>query len=193
MTNQQTELKTIMDFHGIKLPVVTHDGIEYVPLRPIITLLDLDWRRAKSTAFNGDNAVLYGTKLLLPPVIALENEPRLTQEIAFIMLKRVFGYLCRINTNQMRVQGNVLGAEYLLKLQEEWADALYQYETTGIAIKQSKSVAHRELSQLLRMRSQCKGTAEHNAISNMIKNCFIELGEQMPEDQQQSLSFGAQP
>lgn len=137
MSNQQTELKTIMDFHGIKLPVVTHDGIDYVPLKPICNLLNLDWKSAKKASFNGDNPVLYGTTTLLVPVITFEKEVNLPNSATFIKLKRVYGYLNGVSTNALRARGNISGAEYLLKLQEEWSEALYQYETTGAAFKDS--------------------------------------------------------
>lgn len=191
--SNKTELANIMPFYGINLVVVKFDGAYYVPLKPIVDLIGLDWRTAKNTVFSGDNAILYATKRLLPPQIASGGGDMPPQEAVYIALDRVYMYLAKTNTSKIKQQGNILAAEYLLNLQIEWAKAIFQYETTGIAIKQSKSAAHRELSQLLRMRSQCKGTAEHSAISNMIKNCFIELGEQMPEDPQQSLSFGAQP
>ncbi|MCI4412139.1 MAG: hypothetical protein JHC38_10755 [Thiotrichales bacterium] len=185
--SKQTELSNIMPFYGINLIVVKHDSQLYVPLKPIVDLIGISWRNAKITAFSGDNVILYATKRLLSPQFASGGEDIIPQEAVYIALDRVYMYLAKTNTNKIKQHGNVLAAEYLLNLQIEWAKAIYQYETAGIAIKQGKSVAHRELAQLLRMRSQCKGIAEHNAIGNMIKDCFIELGQQMPEDPQQQL------
>ena len=46
------------------------------------------------------------------------------------------------------MQGNTAAADMLVKLHEEWAQALFDYETTGIAVKQSHNSRLKELMQL---------------------------------------------
>ena len=56
----------------------------------------------------------------------------------FIHLDRAYMFLTRVDTNRMRAQGNVQGADAFLVLQQEWATALHAYEIDGIAVKKER-------------------------------------------------------
>lgn len=58
-------------------------------------------------------------------------------DMVCIRFDRVAMYLARVNTSRLRSNGNVSSADYLLALQQEWADALHSYETYGIAVKKN--------------------------------------------------------
>ncbi|MCI4412138.1 MAG: hypothetical protein JHC38_10750 [Thiotrichales bacterium] len=187
--NQQTELKTIIDFHGIKLPVVIHDGMDYVPLRPISDMLNLVWNSAKRTAFDGDNATLYGTALLNLPKLAAYFDTSVEKTEVFIRLKSTSMYLARASTNMMKAKGNLSGAEYLLKMQEEWADALYQYETKGVAYKES---AIKDLKSLIDAMHKLPIGKDKQRMQQLISATLDKMSIPSLDDKQQQLPLGAQ-
>ena len=55
---------SLLPFHGMYLLVVEAQGVQYVPFRPVVDLLGLDWRMARRTAFSADNAELYALQEL---------------------------------------------------------------------------------------------------------------------------------
>lgn len=188
MTNQQTELKTIMDFHGIKLPVVTHDGIDYVPLKPISDMLCLTWKVTKHTVSGKNNADLYGTKELYPPSIASLWNPRVPQLEVFIELESTIIYLARLNLNHLEANGNEVGAAYIRKLHHEWKKALYQYETTGAAFKDS---AVKDLKALIDAMHKLPAGDNKQRLQRLISSTIDRMGIPNIPDPQQQLTLGA--
>ena len=45
----QTRIKTIFHFHELSLPVIEHEGGEFVPVKPIIEHIGMNWRTALRT------------------------------------------------------------------------------------------------------------------------------------------------
>jgi len=171
----------IINFHGLTLWVISYEDIEYICAKPLADLAGIDWRSAKKTLFDEDNAVLYGSKWLKHPVFASQggaSTPR--DEGLYVRLDRSRMYLARIKTNQMKAQGKVEAAEALLNLQIEWAEALHDYETQGIAVKSSKIEARRKeeisLTSLLKHRKEAVKHGEQEALSAMINDKLADLG-----------------
>ena len=52
---KNTTFKSVIAFHGILLTVVEHEGEDYIPLKPIVEMLGIQWKTARQTAFSGDN------------------------------------------------------------------------------------------------------------------------------------------
>lgn len=102
------------------------------------------------------------------------------KDTLFIRLRRVYMYLARISIGQVKSQGNLSAAEYLLSLQEEWADALHDYETNGIAIKTSH--IKQESSKIRDFLAVCKekrmndNPNERKVLSSMIKDMAEKIG-----------------
>jgi hypothetical protein len=119
-----------------------------VPLKPLSDLAGIDWRSAKRSMEHPENVTLMGAKWLKSPVFAGHGgdmTPDPPTHFSSSLIAPAL-YLARINTARMKAQGNADGAEMLLTLQIEWAEALHAYETTGMAVKKG----HREgLSTLM--------------------------------------------
>ncbi len=64
----ETIFKGVINFHGLLLTIVEHNGQDYIQLKPIVEMLSLQWKSARISTFNGDNGELYGTCELIPPV-----------------------------------------------------------------------------------------------------------------------------
>jgi len=131
----ETKAVQIIDFHGMSIVVVENGGIKYMAAKPLVELAAVQWKRARNTLFSDDNATLYGTKELTTPVFDDFRTPRDTKKAVYIRLDRSTLFLARVNTAQMRANGKEEAADALLKLQIEWAEALHNYETNGVAVK----------------------------------------------------------
>lgn len=174
--DRSTRAVNFIRFHGLTLLVVEHGGIEYVPAKPFTELACVDWKGAKRALTTGDSAVLYGTRVLLPPEIRGAGGASSPRPRVYIRLDRAHMYLARINTNQMRVQGNAAGADQLLALQIEWAEALHRYETQGMAVKAGRAGALRELHQLARTRALLSDPRERQALTALLHAELEALG-----------------
>ncbi len=177
----------IINFHGLTLMVLHFDGVDYIYAKPLADLAGVDWRTAKKTFQEEENAVLYGTRRLKHPHFAAEggaSTPTPHDAGVYIRLDRGRMYLARINTRQMKSQGNVEAAERLLALQIEWADALHKYETQGVAFKRRKVEDRGELLGLLKARSAASSAGEKDALTRMIHDNLADLGYPVAEPQQ---------
>lgn len=128
----------ILRFMGKAHLIIEHEGVNYVALKPISDQIGLSWRRQKRVVTEEEGAILYGTKRISGPKIALLGGHMAPQNEVHIRLDRVAIYLARINTAKVRAQGNIAAANLLLNLQIEWAQALHDYETKGEARKRDE-------------------------------------------------------
>lgn len=174
------ELVGLIRFHGMNLWTVQHDGDEYILAKPLADVAGMDWRSAKKAISAGDNTILYGTRTLRPPVFAGVGGASTPQQGLYIRLDRARMFLARIQTNQMRAQGNVDAANALLELQIEWAGVLHDYETKGYAIKAEHSEARRKneatLANLFKVRGTTTDATERAALTRMIHDKLAGLG-----------------
>lgn len=171
----------LINFHGLTLWVIEHEGAEYIYAKPLTDLAGIDWRRAKKTIQSDDNAILYGSRWLTPPVFVAERELKLpSQQVLCIRLDRAQMYLARINTGRMRENGAHEAAELLLKLQVEWASVLHCYETKGEAERSTRVGSRRReeqaLSALIKTRRDTLSEAEESALTAMINDKLCALG-----------------
>ena len=183
---------SLLPFHGMYLLVVEAQGVQYVPFRPVVDLLGLDWRMARRTAFSADNAELYALQELeclaintylgepeaiealfsgkncaendaesgsqtANPVYKYPEKSLLTKQL-FIRLDRVYIYLARVSTGQMRSHGKQDAADRLLAMQKEWGQVIYDFMHHGIVIRGEQ---HKSLKDLFAM--QRNATPEQRA------------------------------
>ncbi|MBK9440741.1 MAG: hypothetical protein IPN53_05240 [Comamonadaceae bacterium] len=192
-------------FHGLTLLVVENGCIEYIDPRPLCELAGLQWKGAQRTMMSGDNLTLYGTRRLIPPAFgtpkvahfgAIEASQDVSEAdsetpgypetgLIHIRLDRSRMFLARVNTNQMRVQGNGDAADFLLTLQIEWAEALHSYETNGIAVKKGRREDLGDLGLLYKLRGMAETPEERAALARQIADHHKEMGYPLTPDRQQ--------
>ena len=197
-------------FHGLTLLVVEAITIQYVPVKPIVDLLGLDWRNQRTAIQTGDNAVLYGARRLVSPVFnavsggditplptsgnraADDLDAETPSQIGdrrtdlYIRLDRAQMFLARVNTTRVRSHGNVDAANYLLALQIEWAEALHAYQLHGVAVKEGSLAERKSLGDLMKNRVLA-GPREKSAFDKMIAASLNDLGYPIDDDGQQDL------
>lgn len=162
----------IINFYGLRLTIVEHDGQHYVPIKPISDMLGLTWRTTRDNIFSDENAALYGVKRLNPAPLN-EYLGELAEDLApygaeksaahlpvHILLEQVYMYLARVNSSKVRAMGKETAADRLLALQKEWGIVLFKYES-GIAVqKQSKE---KSLNTLMTMRDKAQGEEKNTS------------------------------
>ena len=211
---------SLLPFHGLMLTVLEAQGTQYIPFRPVVGLLGLDWKMARRTATRAENAELYDLQELeCLPVDTYLGEPEAVEALVSgeicpatddsaasqeanlgykypeksllttqlcIRLERVYIYLARVNTAQMRSHGKEDAADWLLAMQKEWASALYQYETHGIAVKAGQ---HKSLKDLFVMRQHASGE-ERERLTFLIGTALDAMGCPRPQNAQGALFGG---
>lgn len=194
----------IINFHGLILFTYKASHQVYIPIKPIVDLIGTDWRTARKSITSGDNVDLFGTTTLLVPKIDNSGGLMLTEtdssnspkdeiktektqnsglyELLCIRFDRVHMYLARINTSRLRVNGNVKAADYLLKLQHEWADVLNDYETHGIAVNKSLFDNAKHLKTLADVYHKLDDKQQRYLVSKQI-DAALNRQPQQPEGQ----------
>ena len=175
--DRSTQPVSFINFHGLNLLVARHQGIDYIEAKPICDLAGVNWKTASRTLQEGDNAVLYGSQRLIPPQIAGLGGLKTPEEgVLYLRLDRARMYLARISTDRMRANGNAEGAEKVLALQTEWAEALHAYETQGIAVKSTRNSQIREINGLLRSIHLAKAPDIRAALEQLLREELAALG-----------------
>lgn len=184
----------IINFHSLTLWVVEHEGVEYIPVRPLADLAGIQWKRARNGLFSGDSIKLFGTIELNDPLFNASAGTYVPKKQPYIRLDRGRMYLARINTAKMRVNDNEDAADRLLDLQIEWAEALHSYETTGVAVKNTRLESRRKeeqaLAALFKTRSVAANEQEKAALTAMIRDKLTELGYPPEELDDGQMSLG---
>ena len=175
--NRKTKPVNFINFHGLTLLVVEHQGIDYIEAKPLCDLSGIDWRGARRALQEGDNAVLYGVQRLIPPQIAGVGGLKSPEDgVLYLRLDRARMYLARISTDRMRANGNTEGAEKVLALQTEWAQVLHRYEAHGVAIKAGRSSLLRDLIGLAKVRDGMADPRERKAFTHLLHEEMRALG-----------------
>ena len=179
--DRSTRPVNFIHFHGLQLLVVEHAGIDYIPARPRTELAGMQWKGAQRSLFDGDNAILYGTARLIPPIFAGHGTTGCPEAgVTYIRLDRSRMFLARISTNNMRAKGNTLAADQLLTLQTEWAGVLHRYKTLGVAVKSGRSNTLLDLHQFARTRNLLTHPGERRAFTLLLRRELLDMG--LPAD-----------
>lgn len=210
MNANKTKLVAVLEFHGINLPLLKYEDVEYVPLRPLSDVACLNWRTTQVTALTPENVRQFGTKSIPRPVIALLCEQKTPSKADSRSVKATesdvdspdSGLLCirkdqsrawmmSINTARMRSMGKEDAADHWLALKIEWGKVLDAYESRGFAAKPG---AIRDLAQLINASKSLSLIAcqrKRAAASQALDLMFEQLGITVPPEPQTELPLEA--
>ncbi|WP_368893070.1 phage antirepressor N-terminal domain-containing protein, partial [Proteus mirabilis] len=129
-TNEVTSMTSIstinVPFHGNNLYVVNFNGEPYVPMKPIVEGMGLDWmgqyRKLTQRFSKGIEEMSIPTK---------GGE----QSMLCLALRKLAGWLHTISPNKVKPEIR----DKVIKYQEECDDVLYEYWTTGEVKAKHKS------------------------------------------------------
>jgi hypothetical protein len=136
-----------IQYAGLTLPVVKDEtGTDCVPLKPLCDLFDLKWETQRMKVSEDfykkylgvciikalvATPVKGGADTVCAPVVWGSDDQ--SRDHTFIRLDRVAAFLMTISPSRVRAAGNTSGADFLEAKLTEWADALHDYETFGVA------------------------------------------------------------
>lgn len=125
-----------IQYAGLTLPVVKDEtGTDCVPLKPLCDLFDLKWETQRMKVSEPFYKKYLGICVLKAWVATPLKGGALgeLQEQTCIRLDRVAAFMMTISPDRVRAAGNTSGADFLEAKLTEWADALHDYETFGVA------------------------------------------------------------
>ncbi|MER5120903.1 phage antirepressor N-terminal domain-containing protein [Providencia stuartii] len=146
-------------FHGANLCIVNHDGNPYVPMKPIIEGMGLDW------ASQFTKLKKRFSKGIVEIAIPSKGGE---QSMICLAMHKLTGWLYSIMPNKVKPEIR----DRVIQYQEECDDVLYEYWTTGEVKakprKQAKQIAGRITSE------------QQEAIKQLVLN----RGKALPKDKQ---------
>lgn len=169
-----------IQMRDITVPIFILDGIEYVPARDLVDYAGINWRSALSTIFTEENIILYGTCRLMVALyepnrrasttdMQLETAKNLNVcELVCFKLSQAYMYLAKINVSHMKAKGNIDGAKRLLAIQSEWANAIHDYETHGVAINKTAFENTKHLKNLYDIYQKATDSQQRQIIAKQI-------------------------
>ncbi|EON7314435.1 phage antirepressor N-terminal domain-containing protein [Escherichia coli] len=125
-----------LPFHGDSLYVVNHNGEPYVPMKPIVEGMGLDWKTQYRKLKQRFNSCMVEMTIQLPgdtqrrPVICLA-------------LRKLAGWLQTISPNKVKLKIR----DKVIQYQEECDDVLYEYWTKGFVVNPRRMSVMEELNQ----------------------------------------------
>lgn len=117
-------------FHNDTIYYVDKDGEQYVPVRPIVENLGLDWKTQHRKLVSAQNR----WSVVMMTIVAQDGHSR---EHTCVPLRKLAGFLTSINPDKVKEELR----EKLLQYQNECDEVLYQYWTAGKVTKESVAAA----------------------------------------------------
>ncbi len=155
-----TSITTInVPFHGANLCIVNHDGNPYVPMKPIIEGMGLDW------ASQFTKLKKRFSKGIVEIAIPSKGGE---QSMICLAMHKLTGWLYSIMPNKVKPEIR----DKVIQYQEECDDVLYEYWTTG----EVKARPHKQVKQIAGRITQEQQEA--------IKQLVLNRGKALPKEKQ---------
>ena len=157
-----------IQYAGLTLQIAKNDrGEDVTPLKPISDLFGLEWERQRKRVTGGN----YYPRFFGSCTVHMYGADRQRREQNCILLSRVAAFLSGVSPERVQAAGNLDGADYLIAKQEEWADALHDYEELGVAINLNHHrVQGAKVNALIRPRACFPPAPPHKGGSGMPSN-----------------------
>ncbi|HGN2048529.1 TPA: phage antirepressor N-terminal domain-containing protein [Proteus mirabilis] len=160
-------------FHGNNLYVVNYNGQPYVPMKPIVDGMGMDWasqftklkQKFKSTIAE----------------ITMVAEDGKERNMICLALRKLAGWLHTISPNKVKPEIR----DKVIKYQEECDDVLYEYWTTGEVKKKHKSTVQERnpLKNAVNLLVSKKGIMYPEAYSLVHQKFNVSSIEELTADQ----------
>lgn len=160
-------------FHGNNLYVVNYNGQPYVPMKPIVDGMGMDWasqftklkQKFKSTVAE----------------ITMVAEDGKERNMICLALRKLAGWLHTISPNKVKPEIR----DKVIKYQEECDDVLYEYWTTGEVKKKHKSTVQERnpLKNAVNLLVSKKGIMYPEAYSLVHQKFNVSSIEELTADQ----------
>ncbi|MEY1274406.1 phage antirepressor N-terminal domain-containing protein [Proteus mirabilis] len=168
-----TSISTInVPFHGANLCIVNRDGNPYVPMKPIIEDMGLDW------ASQFTKLKKRFSKGIVEIAIPSKGGE---QSMICLAMHKLTGWLYSIMPNKVKPEIR----DKVIKYQEECDDVLYEYWTTGEVKKKHKSTVQERnpLKNAVNLLVSKKGIMYPEAYSLVHQKFNVSSIEELTADQ----------
>lgn len=189
---QHISQSIVIHYAGLDLPVVkTEDGTEVVPLKPLADLFGLKWEAQREKVNDGFYPRYLGicTQKAWVATPFKGGASGENQEQTCIRLDRVAAYLMTINPDRVRAKGNEVGAVYLEAKLTEWADALHDYESVGLAInthhlalENQRMKVRQHIVNLIKAQQASADPANRKLVASLIQEAATKAGYEYTPD-----------
>lgn len=175
-TNEVTSMTSIstinVPFHGANLCIVNRDGNPYVPMKPIIEDMGLDW------ASQFTKLKKRFSKGIVEITIPSKGGE---QSMICLAMHKLTGWLYSIMPNKVKPEIR----DKVIKYQEECDDVLYEYWTTGEVKKKHKSTVQERnpLKNAVNLLVSKKGIMYPEAYSLVHQKFNVSSIEELTVDQ----------
>ncbi len=175
-TNEVTSMTSIstinVPFHGANLCIVNRDGNPYVPMKPIIEDMGLDW------ASQFTKLKKRFSKGIVEITIPSKGGD---QSMICLAMHKLTGWLYSIMPNKVKPEIR----DKVIKYQEECDDVLYEYWTTGEVKKKHKSTVQERnpLKNAVNLLVSKKGIMYPEAYSLVHQKFNVSSIEELTADQ----------
>jgi hypothetical protein len=169
-----------IEYAGLQLQIAKNSsGQDVTPLKPISDLFGFKWQRQHQKVTES----AYLSRFLGVCILPMWDAGSQKREQTCILVSRVSAFLMSINPEQVRAQGNEVGADFLEQKINEWADALHDYELLGEAInlnhvKHQESIRKQRASfaQMIGIKNKTAEIQDRQALGHVVKQMAGELG-----------------
>lgn len=124
MSKNITAPSNVIPFRKANLLLVDHSGQPFVPMKPVVDGMGLDWK----TQYRKLQAGRFDSTMVMMTIVAEDGKLR---EMACLPLRKLAGWLMSIHASKVRPDLR----ENVIAYQNECDDALWAYWNDGIAIR----------------------------------------------------------
>ncbi|HDU8435944.1 TPA: phage antirepressor N-terminal domain-containing protein [Proteus mirabilis] len=169
-----TSVSTInVPFHGNNLYIVNYNGQPYVPMRPIVEGMGMDWTGQLNKLKHKFKSTVEEISM-----VAADGKER---NMICLALRKLAGWLHTISPNKVKPEIR----DKVIKYQEECDDVLYEYWTTGEVKKKHKSTVQERnpLKNAVNLLVSKKGIMYPEAYSLVHQKFNVSSIEELTADQ----------
>lgn len=152
MSKNNTAMSNVIPFRSAKLLLVDFDGQPFVPMKPVVDGMGLDWK-SQYEKLNGGR---FKAVMVIIPTTGSDGK---TYEMSCLPLRKLPGWLMSIHASKVRedLRDNVIA------YQNECDDALWSYWNDGHATN------HRDPSESMTLIGKTIGTDGFHMLGSVVK------------------------
>lgn len=156
--NDSTAEPSVIPFRSAKLLLVERDGQPFIPMKPVVEGMGLDWKSQHAKLQGGRfNSVMV--------MITTTGADGKQYEMACLPLRKLAGWLMSIHASKVRPELR----DGVIDYQNECDDALWSYWNQG------RAVNHRETNQSMTLLGQTIGTDGFHMLGAIVKGKVAAL------------------
>ncbi|MEA3233917.1 phage antirepressor N-terminal domain-containing protein [Pseudomonas mosselii] len=167
MGDNSTAVSSVIPFRSAKLLLIERDGQPFIPMKPVVEGMGLDWKSQHAKLQGGRfNSVMV--------MITTTGADGKRYEMACLPLRKLAGWLMSIHASKVRPELR----EGIIAYQEECDDVLWSYWNDGIAVRQHDRNVVTVINELI-------GMSELSVIKGLIR----DKGKAIAADKRQSFAL----